>query len=181
MSPISHPGMPGGNYLAAGIEHNEHGHPTASGKIHAAMNEKRFKKLAPLMSRRDLFMVEGEPDAPLALVAWGSVAGVCREARALARAAGQKVKLLVPHLLYPVAEDVYREFFESVRGGFVVELSHQGQLYRILRMFVDVPRGVQSLARSGANPFQPIEIVARLQDLALSLQSAGADAQQPQE
>src|SRR5207248_2389383 len=29
ISPISHPGMPGGNYLASGIEHNEMGRPTA--------------------------------------------------------------------------------------------------------------------------------------------------------
>ena len=40
-------------------------------------------------------------------------------------------------------------------AGLVVEQSHQGQLYRLLRMFVDVPRGVASLARSGANPITP--------------------------
>jgi 2-oxoglutarate ferredoxin oxidoreductase subunit alpha len=164
VSAISHPGMPGGNYLAAGIEHDERGAPTASGAIHAQMNEKRFRKLDPLRARRDLFTVEGDPDAPVALVAWGSVAGVCREALALARARGLRAKLLVPTLLYPVAEAIYAEFFASVRRGLVVELSHQGQLYRILRMFVDLPRGVRSLARSGANPFQPAEIVARLME-----------------
>jgi hypothetical protein len=40
---------------------------------------------------------------------------------------------------------------------------------------------VRSLARSGANPFQPVEIVAALQDVALSLQSAVDDEKQPQE
>ena len=55
ISPISHPGMVGGNYLAAGIEHNEVGRPTASGEMHARMNEKRFKKFDPLKNRRDLF------------------------------------------------------------------------------------------------------------------------------
>jgi 2-oxoglutarate ferredoxin oxidoreductase subunit alpha len=170
VSPMSHPGMKGGNYQGAGIEHNEHANPTASGKVHAAMNEKRFRKLAPLKGRHDLFHVEGSPNAKLALVAWGSVAGVCREAFERARAEGLDVKLLVPWLLYPVAEDVYRNFFVSVRAGFVVELSHQGQLYRILRMFIDVPPGVVSFAKSGANPFQPREILAQLRNAAVSLQ-----------
>lgn len=165
VSPLSHPGMPRGNYLTAGIEHNEKGDPTASGVMHAQMNEKRFKKLDPLKQRKDLFEVTGNPDAKLALVSWGSTAGVAREAYQLAKARGLDVKLLVPYLLWPIAEDLYREFFKSVSAGLVVELSHQGQLYRMLRMFVDVPRGVKSFARSGANPFQPGEVAARLAEL----------------
>ncbi|MBS1150866.1 MAG: pyruvate flavodoxin/ferredoxin oxidoreductase domain protein [Myxococcaceae bacterium] len=165
ISPISHPGMKGGNYLGAGIEHNEKGEPTASGTMHARMNEKRFNKLDPLKKRTDLFEVSGDPKASIALIAWGSTAGVCREAHALAVARGLKVKLLVPYLLYPIAEEIYQSFFASVRSGLVVELAHQGQLYRILRMFTDVPRGLKSLARSGANPFQPSEIVSRLAEM----------------
>ena len=68
ISPISQPGMIGGNYLASGIEHNEVGRPTASGEMHGRMNEKRFKKFAPLKNRRDLFMMEGDPNAPIGLV-----------------------------------------------------------------------------------------------------------------
>lgn len=166
VSPISHPGLAGGAYQGAGIEHDESGAPTASGAVHARMTEKRFRKLEPLAARHDLFAVHGDPAASLVLVSWGSSAGVCREALELARAAGLAVKLLVPRLLYPVAETVYREFFASARAGLVVEQSHQGQLYRILRMFVDVPSGVVSLARSGANPFRPAEIVTRLRELA---------------
>lgn len=178
VSPISHPGMPGGAYLGSGIEHNEQGGPTASGLLHQRMNEKRFHKLDPLLHRRDLFQIEGNPTASIGLISWGSSAGVCREAFEWATAEGIDVKLLVPLLVYPVVEEVYREFFASVRGGLVVELSHQGQLHRILRMFVDVPRGVTSFCRSGANPFQPIEVMRRLRDLALSLQKSGLATQQ---
>ncbi|CAN5920126.1 2-oxoacid:acceptor oxidoreductase subunit alpha [soil metagenome] len=172
ISPLSHPGMAGGTYQGAGIEHNERGNPTASGKVHAAMNEKRFRKLAPLTRRRDLFRFEGNPNAKLALVAWGSVAGVCREALVRALADGLDVKLLVPLLLYPVAEEIYRDFFASVKAGFVVELSHQGQLFRILRMFTDVPAGVVSHARSGANPFRPEDLLQLLRTAASSEQRA---------
>jgi 2-oxoglutarate ferredoxin oxidoreductase subunit alpha len=181
VSPISRPGMPGGAYLASGIEHNEKGAPTASGEVHARMSDKRARKLAPLVARRELFEVEGDPAAPVGLVAWGSVAGVAREALTAARAEGVDVKLLVPRLLYPVAEEVYREFFETVQAGLVVEQSHQGQLFRLLRMFVDVPSGVSSLARSGANPFTPDEVVERLRQKALALQRRRAGELQPQE
>ena len=165
ISPISHPGMRGGAYQGAGIEHNEKGEPTASGVWHARMNAKRFDKLKPLTQRRDLFETLGDPHATIGMISWGSSAGVAREALEMARERGLNVKLLVPYLVYPVAEDVYREFLSSVRVGLVLELSHQGQLYRILRMQMDLPRGMTSFARSGANPFRPSEVVARLVEL----------------
>ena len=133
--------------------------------MHAKMNAKRFRKLEPLKKRADLFEVQGNPNAQLGLIAWGSTAGVAREAVQLAKAEGHDVKLLVPYLLYPIAEQVYANFFESLKHGLVVELSHQGQLYRILRMFTEVPKGVRSFTRDGANPFQPIELVQKLVDL----------------
>jgi len=170
ISPISHPGMPGGNYLAAGIEHNELGRPTASGELHTRMNEKRFRKFAPLQSRRDLFEMEGDADALIGLVSWGSVAGVAREALRLARAEGLRAKLLVPKLLYPVAEPVYQDFFASVKRGLFVEQSYQGQLYRLVRMFVEVPALVQPLAKSGSNPIRPAEVLERLREMAAALQ-----------
>ena len=180
VSPISEPGVPGGSYLASGIEHNEAGAPTASGAIHARMNEKRIRKLDPLKGRRDLFDVYGDPSAPIGIVAWGSVAGAAREAVLRANQTGTRAKLLVPRLLYPVAEAVYEEFFASVRVGLVVEQSHQGQLYRILRMFVDVPRGVTSFARSGSNPFTPADLTERVRDLAIATQRARFGELEPQ-
>jgi 2-oxoglutarate ferredoxin oxidoreductase subunit alpha len=80
------------------------------------------------------------------------------------------VKLLVPKLLFPVAEPIYEEFFAGVASGFVVEQSHQGQLRRILRMFVDVPKGVRSLAKSGSNPITPAEILEHLRQAVAELQ-----------
>jgi 2-oxoglutarate ferredoxin oxidoreductase subunit alpha len=170
ISPISHPGMFGGSYLAAGIEHDELGHPTASGEMHARMNEKRFRKFDSLKNRCDLFVVEGDPDAPVALVSWGSVAGVAREALRLAQAEGLRAKLLVPKLLYPVAEQVYQDFFASVTRGLFIEQSFQGQLYRLVRMFVDLPDQVKSLAKSGSNPIQPTEVLERLREMVVALQ-----------
>jgi 2-oxoglutarate ferredoxin oxidoreductase subunit alpha len=171
--------MAGGSYQGAGIEHDEAGSPTSSGAMHARMNDKRFRKLEVLRERDDLFRSEGDPGAALALIGWGSTAGVCREALQLARADGMRVKLLVPYLLYPVPEEIYLRFLAQVRAGLVVEQSYQGQLYRILRMFLDVPPGLESFARSGANPFQPSAVVERLREAAQRQQSQHAEAQPP--
>lgn len=170
ISPLSHPGMPKGNYLASGIEHSEVGRPTANGEMHARMNDKRFRKFSSLKNRRDLFVVDGEPDAPIGLVSWGSVAGVAREAVRLAQAEGLHVKLLVPKLLYPVVEPVYQDFFASVQRGLFIEQSFQGQLYRLVRMYVDFPATVTTLAKSGSNPIQPTEVLERLREMVVSLQ-----------
>ena len=178
VSPISAPGLEGGNYLASGIEHTERGAPTANGEIHARMNEKRLRKLNPLKARRDLFQVEGRQDAPIGLIAWGSLGGVALEALRLAEAEGIRVKVLVPRLLYPVSEEVYQDFFASVKRGLVIEQSHQGQLHRIIRMYVDVPRGVESLARSGSNPIAPTEVLARIEAQMRAIHNEYAPVQQ---
>ena len=170
VSPISHPGMKGGNYLAAGIEHDEHGAPTASGEVHARMNDKRLNKLNPLKQRRDLFVIEGDPGATVGVISWGSVAGVAREALRLAQAENLDVKLLIPKLLYPVAEEIYAEFFASLHRCVVVEQSHQGQLHRIIRMWVNVPREFTALAHSAANPITARDIVERIRAMARPLQ-----------
>jgi 2-oxoglutarate ferredoxin oxidoreductase subunit alpha len=180
VSPISHPGMERGNYLASGIEHTESGAPTAGGAMHARMNQKRIRKLDPLKSRRDLFSIEGDSHAPIALVSWGSVAGVALEAAALARHEGIQIKLLIPRLLYPIAEEIYSDFFASVKAGLVIEQSHQGQLYRIIRMFVDVPRGLEQLARSGSNPITPADILSRLREMVGTLQVGLVPEREPQ-
>src|SRR5664280_3433374 len=166
ISPLSHPGMKGGNYLAAGIEHNELGAPTANGELHARMNDKRLKKMDPLKRRRDLFLIEGDPDATIGLISWGSIAGVAMAALQLARAEGIKARLLVPKLLYPVAENIYQEFFAPLQQCLVVEQSHQGQLYRIIRMWVSVPPRYDVLAKSGSNPIAPEEILEKLRAMA---------------
>jgi 2-oxoglutarate/2-oxoacid ferredoxin oxidoreductase subunit alpha len=145
------------------------------------MNDKRLKKLNPLKTRYDLFILDGDADAPLGLISWGSIAGVAIEALRLARAEGLQVRLLVPKLVYPVAEEIYQDFFATVKAGLIVEQSQQGQLHKIIRMYVDVPSGVKSFTKSGANPIIADEILERLRKMALKLQRMQVPESQPQE
>ena len=101
----------------------------------------------------------------IGVISWGSIAGVALEAVRSARAQGVDVKLLIPKLLYPVAEEIYREFFASLRHCLVVEQSHQGQLHRIIRMWVNVPQNFTAMAKSGANPITPDEVLQRILQL----------------
>ena len=48
-------------------------------------------------------------------------------------------------------------------------------------MELDLPRGLRSFCRPGANPFRPAEVVAALRDAALDLQRRAQNHQQPQE
>jgi len=159
VSPISRPGMFGGNYLAAGLEHDEKGAPSSNGEMHSRMNEKRLQKFNPLKQREDLFIIEGDRDATIGLIAWGNVAGIAQEAIRVARTEGIKVKLLIPKLLYPIAEEVFNDFFKSLSRCVVIEQSHQGQLYRIIRMWANVPKQFTSVSKSGANRISPREII----------------------
>lgn len=163
VSPISHPGMEGGNYLASGIEHNEAGAPTSSGELHSKMNDKRINKLNPLKERADLFMDLGDKDAEIGMISWGSIAGVAIEALESLQAKGHKVRLLIPRLLYPVAEKVYENFFKTVKRGLIIEQSHQGQLARVIRMYVNIPEEVQSYNKSGSNPIIPAEVITEME------------------
>lgn len=165
VSPISYPGMPKGNYLASGIEHNEKGAPTSSGNLHSRMNEKRIHKLDPLKKREDLFLDMGDKDATLGIISWGSISGVAREAMDALRNKGIKVRLLIPRLLYPIAEEVYGDFFSTVKKGLVIEQSHQGQLFHLIRMFVNIPADWQKLCKSGSNPIVPREVIESMEKL----------------
>jgi 2-oxoglutarate ferredoxin oxidoreductase subunit alpha len=80
-----------------------------------------------------------------------------------------------------VAEEVYQDFFAGVQAGLVVEQSHQGQLYRLIRMYVDVPSCVQPFAKSGSNPILARELLQRLREIVLDLQRRQAPEGQPLE
>ena len=158
--------MPGGNYLGAGIEHNERGAPTASGAMHARDEREALPQARPAAQRRaTCSSIDGDPRraARAGQLGQHAPASAARRSRC-ARAEGlrgQAARALRCSTRWPRRSTA--DFFASVRAGLVVEQSHQGQLYRILRMFVDVPaRRARRSRRSGANPFQPREVVDRL-------------------
>jgi 2-oxoglutarate ferredoxin oxidoreductase subunit alpha len=107
--------------------------------MHAKMNDKRLRKLDPLKQRAISSSSRAIADARLGVISLGQHRRRRAGSRPHRPRRGIKVKLLIPKLIYPIAEEVYRLFFASLHRGLVVEQSHQGQLHRIIRMWVDVP------------------------------------------
>ncbi|MBP1604510.1 MAG: hypothetical protein H6Q09_1682, partial [Acidobacteria bacterium] len=54
-------------------------------------------------------------------------------------------------------------------------------LWRLLRMFIDVPHTIEPQCRSGANPYQPAEVVDRLKSVLKKIHGQSGEKMQPQE
>ncbi|GAB4296193.1 MAG: 2-oxoacid:acceptor oxidoreductase subunit alpha [Myxococcota bacterium] len=165
ISPVSIPGEPRLQYLAAGIEHTEIGWPSSDIDIHQKMTEKRIKKLEPLRERKDLFFQTGNPKARIGIISWGSSTGAVRDAVEMAEAEGTALKVLVPYLISPIAKNVYREFFDSIDKLLIVEVSYLGQLYLYLRTELDFPKNTRLLTAAGGMNFTPCQIFAKIKEM----------------
>jgi uncharacterized protein YifE (UPF0438 family) len=64
-----------------------------------------------------------------------------------------------------------------VQRGLFIEQSYQAQLYRIVRMNVDLPAHVKAFSRSGSNTILPSEVLERLREMIVAIQSG---QQQPE-
>jgi 2-oxoglutarate ferredoxin oxidoreductase subunit alpha len=136
VSPMSLPGMPGGQYTAEGLEKSESGAPIYTPEAHTRNFEKRARKLANALkdySAWEMFEMFGAPDAPVAVVGWGSTIGPVREAVMRAEREGMPVAVLYPKLLYPLPVEHIGEFIKDREQIIVPELNYSGQFGRMLQ------------------------------------------------
>jgi 2-oxoglutarate ferredoxin oxidoreductase subunit alpha len=158
VTPFHVPGTPGGTYLAAGIEHNEDGHPTADAATHQRMNERRFRKLdAIAIDTADWVRTFGNESAPLGIVAWGSTYGMLRE---WVRE-HPEYRVFCPEILHPFPLEAFTRWRAGLRELAVVELSFQGQFHRYLSGLTNLS-GARSVARSGGLPLSLEELASLL-------------------
>jgi 2-oxoglutarate ferredoxin oxidoreductase subunit alpha len=152
------PGVPGGMYAAAGIEHTPEGQPTSDTTMHQSMNAKRFRKLDAIAAEtRSWYRTLGSPDAPHGVVAWGSHWGLLREW--VRRHPDYRV--FMPEILHPFPTEAFEAWRPGLSSGAVLELSFQGQFYRHLASLTDM-RWARSVARSGGVPVTARELDQRL-------------------
>src|SRR5260370_15215169 len=71
--------------LVTGLEHDEHGHPTGSPKLHMAMTAKRRKKLQKLAEEIPVPEVYGDQKRDTLLIGWGPTYRPIHDAVRLAR------------------------------------------------------------------------------------------------
>ncbi|MBN2780798.1 MAG: 2-oxoacid:acceptor oxidoreductase subunit alpha, partial [Candidatus Marinimicrobia bacterium] len=136
VSPMSYPGIKGGEYLGSGIEHDEKGDPRGDVATHAKMTEKRWKKLDHFKEEFQFERFYGPQDAKLGVIAWGSTKGAVKEAVNKANAMGMSVSAMIPQLILPFLVEPFKEFIRNKNRVIIPEMSYVGQFRRYLRGFV---------------------------------------------
>jgi 2-oxoglutarate ferredoxin oxidoreductase subunit alpha len=163
ISPMAAPGTPGGMHIATGLEHDESGNPNYTAANHEAMQAKRFRKLDAVVDDFAPAEVDGEGEADLGIIAWGSTIGVVREAIARLRAEGVSVKGFYPKLLWPMPVEQYEAFGATCRKVMVAEVNFLGQLAHFIR--AETTLRPVSYTICGGLPFTPAMIVGKVKEM----------------
>jgi len=151
--------------VVTGLEHDELGHPTSSGKVHTQMNAKRRNKLRKLATELPVPEVYGAPEGHVLLIGWGSSKGPIEEAVKQARKHGEAMSALHIKHLNPLPNGL-----EKIMSGFthvvVVELNDEGiygngQLATMLRARYCDPR-IRSVTKTDGLTWKVREILHRV-------------------
>lgn len=158
ISPITKPGISGGQYLASGLEHREDGKADYTPAIHEQMLEKRFKKISTLAKSLENNPVEweGPEEAEIGVIGWGSTHGAIHEARLKAAGEGIIFKHLHPKVLSPLPENQIKQFLAGLKQVFVVEENYTAQFAHYLKGKFDI-KPIEIKKYQGL-PFTPDEI-----------------------
>lgn len=165
VSPMSYPGVKGGEYTCSGIEHDEDGSPISSHDVHEEMSAKRARKLESLLKEFKFIRRYGPKKAKVGIIAWGSSKGAVREAVELANSTGMQVSALIPQLIYPLQTDQINEFIKSCDRICVVEMNYSGQFKEYLAGRCNLPKDVIHIKSSGARLFLVSEIIEKIKEM----------------
>jgi 2-oxoglutarate/2-oxoacid ferredoxin oxidoreductase subunit alpha len=148
--------------LVTGLEHDEHGHPTGSPKLHMAMTAKRRNKLRKLAEEIPVPEVYGDQKGDTLLVGWGSTYGPIHDAAKRAREHGEKIGALHLRHIHPLPNGL-EKIFKNFKRIVVVEMNDQGvygfgQLATILRARYCEPK-IESVTKTDGLTFRVKEIL----------------------
>ncbi len=153
VSPMSIPGMPGGQYTADGLEHNEKGHPSTTASDHVMQLSKRLRKITDFDYGKHWAEIDGHGET--AIITWGSVYGTVREAVEKMSDWQDKLRLIGIRLLAPHRPKDLAAALQGVKRILIVEQSHTGQFHDYLRAKYDLPGETRSLSQPGPLPISP--------------------------
>jgi len=164
VSPMSVPGMKGGEYQTNGLEHDELGRPSSMFTTHMQMNAKRYRKLDAIAKKYPLFTRFGPENPDLGILCWGGSVGVVREAVDRMTARGIRVAAFAPRILMPLPAAEIQKFVDASKQLLVLELTFAAQFYKYLRAEIDLPKATTSVfARSGGKNLTVTEVMEEAQ------------------
>ncbi len=159
ISPRSIPGQKNGRYVALGNEHNGIGIEVEDLETRTSQVAKRQRKLANFQHFTGV-SVDGDSDAPLALIGFGSTWGVLEEAREELEEQGIKVKHIHFSRVFPFPETEFHAAMESVTQGLVVELNTTGQLTELIHKSAGYHGVLEKCLKYDGDPIGLSEIVS---------------------
>jgi 2-oxoglutarate ferredoxin oxidoreductase subunit alpha len=136
VSPVTTPGMPGGMYVATGLEHDEIGAPNYTPENRERMMTKRYRKLDTLSAELDANgngICDVPDGAEVGVIGWGSTEGPIREAISMAEADGAKVAHLHPKVLMPLPRKNVGAFLKPLKKVIVFEENYTRQFSTYLK------------------------------------------------
>ncbi len=137
ISPRAVPGVPGHVHVVATDEHDEEGILISDEFTNPVkrrqMVEKRARKLEDSLSRIPEPELEGDPDAEVTLVGWGSTWGVVGEAMEQLRSEGTRVNRIAVKWILPFHREAMIRALAGAKQTIIVENNHSGQFHRFLR------------------------------------------------
>ncbi len=165
VSPMAVPGMPGGQYPASGIEHNEIGDPSSRVDLHVSQTEKRYRKYEHIVAKYSFVREYGSEGSEVGILGWGSSKGAIKEAVLRLEDEGHKVAAMIPQLLHPFPMKAFERFLAGKKRLVVAELSFRGQFLQFIKSRCDVQADVVHFARAGGKPFSVREIYDALREV----------------
>ncbi|MCV6626220.1 MAG: 2-oxoacid:acceptor oxidoreductase subunit alpha, partial [Cellvibrionaceae bacterium] len=172
ISPMAIPGEPELMYTADGLEHNAHGTPSSVADDHRAQLDKRADKLAEFDYGQYWAQIDGDADAEVVLLSWGSVSGVCIEACQRLCQQGIRAKAISLRLLAPLQTEALDTAIGAATKLLVVEQSHSAQFLAWLRSKMDLPANTHSIHQPGPLPLRPGQLVTAISEWDLQLEEA---------
>ncbi|MBN1247554.1 MAG: 2-oxoacid:acceptor oxidoreductase subunit alpha [Anaerolineae bacterium] len=174
ISPITHPGIPGGMYLAESLEHDAYGHPDQRPENHQRMMQKRANKVETARNMLSTWRMTsrrwGDAGAPFGIMGWGSTRGAVRETTKRLRAQGIPIEAIYPHTLLPMPDQAIADFISTKRAILVPELNFSGQFGRMIehryyRELDELNVHIYQLKKEQGVPFKIREIYEATMDM----------------
>jgi 2-oxoglutarate/2-oxoacid ferredoxin oxidoreductase subunit alpha len=159
VSPITIPGMPGGEHMNVGIEHNERGLPSSNTVEHQAQSEKRYRKFEVISREHRLFDRCGAEQPKLGILTWGSTFGVCEEIACLLNEAGLPTEVLAPQILFPLPWQEIQSWLDGLDALVIPECNYSGQFFHYIKGSLEMPEKTYHFSRAGGSPLTLAEVL----------------------
>lgn len=164
VSPRTLPGTKGGEHIANSDEHTEDGFSEEGSEERVRMMDKRGRKIEAARKEIPAPRLEGDRNADITFVSWGSTRGAILEAMKDLKQEKVSSNFLQVQYLSPFPAEAVRDVIKKAKKVAIVECSKEGQFAGLVREHTGLAPDYKILKYDG-RPFFPNEIVEAVKDL----------------